>query len=205
MFIPKPFEMPDEETVYDFIEQYSFGVIVSSHENRLFGTHLPFVLDRANRCLTGHFAKQNEQWKDIEKQEVLVIFQGPHHYISPSWYETRVAVPTWNYVTVHVYGTVELIHDPEALWRDLRKMVDKYEGRNSSYQMDESNQAYVEKLIGGIVGFRIHIHSLEGKWKLGQNHSLERKTRVIENLEKLQSDDAKAIAEWMRKNVISQR
>jgi len=203
MYIPKTFEMTDEETIFDFIEKNSFGVIISRHDDRLFGTHLPFVPDRANRCLTGHFAKQNEQWQDIEKQEVLVIFQGPHHYISPSWYETHQAVPTWNYVAVHVYGSMELIHDPEALMRDLRKMVDKYEGQSSSYRMDESNQAYIEKLMGGLVGFNIKIHKLEGKWKLSQNQSKERQTRVMENLEKWPTDDAKAIAEWMRKNMTS--
>lgn len=201
MYIPKHFEVRDEKNIFDFIQNNSFGIVVSSHDGVPVGTHLPFLLDRERKCLTGHFSKLNEQWKGIEGQEVLVIFHGPHHYISSSWYETNLSVPTWNYVAVHVYGTIELMTDSEELLKSLQELTEKYERPDSQYRIDSSNIELVKRLMKEIVGFRININRLEGKWKLSQNHSKERQKRVIKELGKIQSEDALLIAELMKKNV----
>jgi transcriptional regulator len=151
--------------------------------------------------LIGHFAKQNMQWEDVVDQEVLVVFQGPHSYISSSWYETNLSVPTWNYVAVHVYGNIELMEDGEEMFKTLNHMVAKYEDSNSSYQLDYTNKQLIDNLIKGIVGFKLKIIKMEGKWKLSQNHSRDRQERVINNLKQIRNDDAQEIANLMEENL----
>jgi len=201
MYIPKHFNVDDKQVIYDFVEKNSFGILVSSHNGMPYATHLPLVLDRNQGYLYGHFARPNQQWKNLEKQEILVIFQGAHHYISSSWYETHESVPTWNYVAVHVYGTIEIIDDRTELLHNLQELVSKYEETSSSYAIDGQNQSYVDKLMQGIVGFRLKINRLEGKWKLSQNHSADRKKMVIEQLNHIGTDHAKEIAELMKERM----
>lgn len=200
MYIPQHFKVTDKQTIYEFIEENGFGIIISTRDHIPIGTHLPLILDRENECLTGHFAKANEQWDGIEGQEVLIIFHGPHHYISSSWYETSKSVPTWNYVAVHVYGTIELLKNEHEVLGDLETLMSKYEGSNS-YSFDDSNSEFIQGLMQGIVGFRIKVHRFEGKWKLSQNHSDERRKKVIDALENIQSENAEHIANLMKKNM----
>lgn len=201
MYIPKPFHVHDEEKLFEFIENHSFGILLSTSDSVPVATHLPLMLDRTNRSLTGHIARLNPQWEELmdNHQEVLVIFQGPHSYISSSWYETPLSVPTWNYIAVHVYGSISLINDHNELFQHLNDLINKYEDPNSSYQIDHRNKDFVEGLMKGIVGFKLQINRIEGKWKLSQNHSSERRNRVIEKLEQSASDQAREIAQWMRK------
>ncbi|WLD93767.1 FMN-binding negative transcriptional regulator [Alkalihalobacillus sp. AL-G] len=201
MYIPKHFEMDDQEGIYDVIEQNGFATLVSQHQGLPYATHLPLTLDRDLGVLYCHVARPNTQWKDIEGQDVLAIFQGPHSYISPSWYETNKAVPTWNYVSVHVYGRVAIVNDEQELMDSLKDMVNKYEKPDSSYNLSEVDPAYIKGLSQGIVGLKIKIDKLEGKKKLSQNHPIERQELVIQQLEKSTSDEAKQVAQLMRKNL----
>ncbi|WP_459500223.1 FMN-binding negative transcriptional regulator [Bacillus sp. C1] len=202
MYIPKYFDIKDEKTKYEIIEQNSFATLFSQHSGAPYATHLPLLLNRNERILYGHFARPNEQWKDTENQEVLAVFQGPHCYISPSWYETNKAVPTWNYVAVHVYGEMEIVEDEQELINSLRDLVDKYEDQESSYLLDEVEPSYIEGLSKGIVGFKIKINRIEGKRKLSQNHSAKRQELVVKQLEQMDSEDHKGIAMLMRGNFI---
>lgn len=145
----------------------------------------------------GHFARANPQWKDIHNQNVLAIFHGPHCYISSSWYESNQAVPTWNYLAVHVYGKVEIVEDDE-LKESLSDLVKKYEVPDSSYQLDEVDARYLEGMTKGVVGFKIKIKKIEGKAKLSQNHSIERRKLVIKELEKFETGDERKIASYMK-------
>jgi transcriptional regulator len=200
MYIPKHFIVDDDEVLFNFIEKNSFGIIFSIDKGNPVATHLPFTLDRENGYLYGHFARPNMQWNDIEKQEIMVVFQGPHSYISSSWYETNLSVPTWNYIAVHVYGNIEIMDDGKELLETLNKMVAKYEDANSSYRLDDTNHELIDGLMKGIVGFKLKISKMEGKWKLSQNHSRERQQRVIEKLEQIRSDNAQEIANLMKEN-----
>jgi transcriptional regulator len=200
MYTPKQFLVEDQQAIYEFIENNSFGILISQHNGGPYATHLPLLINQNEGYLYGHVARLNPQWNDIDNQEVMVIFQGPHSYISPSWYETTAAVPTWNYVAVHVYGKVELIEDENELLEDLNDMVLKYEGTNGSYHIDESNSEFVKGLTRGIVGFKLIINKLEGKWKLSQNHSIDRQESVIRNLEQIPTDNAREIARLMKNN-----
>ncbi len=198
MYIPKHFVVEDQEAIYDFIDHHGFGILFSTHDGRPVASHLPFELKRDEGCLYGHFARANEQWQEIANQEALIVFHGPHAYISSSWYETNQSVPTWNYVAVHAYGRIELIEDGQEVMRSLKRLVEKYEQPNSSYKLDETNREFTEKLSRGIVAFRMKIDRLEGKWKLSQNHSEERQRSIIAHLEQSQSEDARGIAEMMK-------
>ncbi|MBG9723507.1 FMN-binding negative transcriptional regulator [Bacillus mycoides] len=201
MYIPKHFTIQDEETKYEMIEQNSFATLFSQHNGAPYATHLPLLLNKATLTLYGHFARPNEQWKDSGNQQVLAVFQGPHSYISPSWYETNKAVPTWNYVAVHVYGELEIVEDEQELIDSLQDLVHKYENPKSTYSLNNVDPNYMEGLSRGIVGFRIKINKIEGKAKLSQNHSVERRELVIEELEKVGSEGGRGIAKLMKKGV----
>ncbi|WP_160726039.1 FMN-binding negative transcriptional regulator [Bacillus sp. USDA818B3_A] len=201
MYIPKHFKIIDEGTIYDFIEKYSFATLFSQHKGEPCATHLPLILNKNENALYGHFARPNEQWKDAENQQVLVIFQGPHCYISPSWYESMKAVPTWNYVSIHVYGKMEIIEDQKVIFDSLNDMVNKYESPASPYQLSDVNPSFIEGMSKGIVAFRINITKMEGKAKLSQNHPVERQELIIKALENTSHQDNLQVAELMKKNL----
>jgi transcriptional regulator len=201
MYIPSHFQIQDEDVIYDIIENNSFATLFSEHNGNPFATHLPLTLDKNKEYLYGHFARPNPQWKDIENQDVLAIFHGPHCYISPSWYETNIAVPTWNYVAVHVYGRVKIVDDEQELMNSLRDMVLKYEEPNSSYKLDQVDSKYLESMTKGIVGFKIKINKIEGKAKLSQNHPVERQKLIIQRLEQITNEDSQKIASLIKENL----
>jgi transcriptional regulator len=140
----------------------------------LFATHLPFLLDETrgpNGTLLGHMARANPHWQGLRTGvESLVIFQGPHAYISPGWYVSEQAVPTWNYTAVHAYGSASLMENPQRVRELLERTVHTFEGDTpqawSTARLDES---YITNLARGIVAFELPIARLEGKRKLGQN------------------------------------
>lgn len=199
MYIPKYFQIDDVEIVYDFIEKYSFATLFSQHNGEPYATHLPLILNKSQNALYGHFARPNEQWKDIENQQILVVFQGPHCYISPSWYETTKAVPTWNYVSIHLYGKMEIVEDEKAIYNTLNDMVNKYESPDSSYNLDDVEPRFIKGMSKGIVAFKIKIMKMEAKAKLSQNHSVERQELVIKQLENTSEQNNIQIASLMKK------
>jgi transcriptional regulator len=199
MYLPGSFREIDTATIHEFIEQHNFALLVSRGSEGLEASHLPVLLRRDAGpfgCLFGHMARANPQWRRAEG-EVMVVFSGPHAYVSPSWYESKAAVPTWNYVAVHAYGALELVEDSEPLREILRASVALFEGsRPKPWVFDESSD-YVNSLVGSIVGFRIAINRLEGKWKLNQNRSEADRQRVAETLSDHADDDARAIGKLM--------
>ncbi|WP_210610080.1 FMN-binding negative transcriptional regulator [Priestia flexa] len=198
MYIPKYYMIQDEDSVYKIINQYGFGTLFSHHNGEPCATHLPLNLNKEEKTLYGHLARANEQWKDAVDQQVLAVFQGPHSYISPSWYETNQAVPTWNYVAVHVYGQLEIIKDQHTIFELLKNSVEKYEKPESTYQLKGVDANLVEGLSKGIVAFKIHITKMEAQAKLSQNHSVERRKRVIQHLEESGRIDSIQVAELMK-------
>jgi transcriptional regulator len=201
MYIPLSFRVDDNEQMYDLIEKNSFAILFSQKEGEPSATHLPLLLDKKEGCLYGHMAKANPHWRNIAS-EVLAVFSGPHTYISPSWYETNESVPTWNYVAVHVYGRVELIEDNNKSEKILNDSVHYYEAAMPNpWCMNKAGPAFIHNLSQGVIGFKITITKMEGKWKLSQNHSKQRQARVIEALEGQVDDNSKQIAALMKMNV----
>lgn len=201
MYIPEHFAMTETTVAYKVIQENSFATLFSVHKGKPFATHLPLLLNKEKTYLYGHFARSNTQWKDIQNQTVLAVFQGPHCYISPSWYEPNQAVPTWNYVTVHVYGEVELIEDEHELMSSLNDMVLEYEAPDNSYRLQDVDVELLRGMTKGIQGFKIKIDKMEGKAKLSQNHSLHRQELIIKQLEQIPFPNEQQIASLMKANL----
>lgn len=201
MYVPTAFVQADLPTLHQFIEHHSFALLCSVDEQGVpFASHLPLLLDRqaaAPGLLVGHMARANPQWQHAEGKSVLAVFSGPHHYISPTWYQAEAVVPTWNYVSVHVTGRFRASHDPETLRHIVRELVAFYEaGMARPWAMD-LDEAVLARLLRQIVAFRIEIDSIEGKWKLGQNRPAEQRLRAARELRGLGGEDALAIAALM--------
>lgn len=186
MYRPKAFVVSDTHQLHSFIEQYSFATLVSSVDGNPFATHLPLLLDpdmSGQGVLLGHMARANPQWQTFSSgQEVLAIFQGPHSYISPSWYETTPAVPTWNYTAVHVYGVPRIIEDGERLAALVDRLTAVYESGMPQPWPGDIPVDFKQRLLKAIVGFVIDITRMEGKFKLGQNRPLEDQQAVAQRL-----------------------
>lgn len=165
MYVPSSFKVTDEDMLYDFMEQNSFAILFSHANQMPLATHLPLLIDRNKGCIFGHMAKANPQWREI-KEDVLVVFNGPHTYISPSWYETNQAVPTWNYTTVHVTGKFNVIENQDELLHILDKTTSTYESdMGHPWKMDSLDSNLLVKLTEAIIGFKIDISNIEGQWK----------------------------------------
>lgn len=203
MYIPAAFQQTKIAEMHDLIERASFGVLISQANCEPLVTHLPFLLNRADGdhgSLLGHFAKANEHWQHLIGQTVLAVFSGPHAYISPSWYQAEHVVPTWNYVAVHAYGTIELVNTPTELFQILNDSVAKYESSMPKPWSFDQQAAFIDRLAKQIVGFRLNITRLEGKWKLSQNHPLERREKVMGALSQ-QGEESQAVAAYMRQAI----
>jgi len=199
MYIPKAFREDHINTLHKLMREYSFATLITQHEGVPFATHLPFMLDAQrgpNGTLLAHMARANPQWHDFASgQEELVIFQGPHAYISPSWYEVELSVPTWNYAVVHAYGIPRLIEDGEELYQLLKTLIETHEAQFEKPWPFQLPDDYLQKMMRGIVGFEIEITRLEGKFKLSQNRTEAEREKVIAALQK--STDTLAVAELM--------
>jgi transcriptional regulator len=188
MYIPKHFEQKDTDQLLSFMQQYNFGLLVSVHDNRPLATHLPFVIEQSENELViySHLARANDQWKNLEQQEVMVVFSEPHAYISPSLYEHRQNVPTWNFIAVHAYGKIELYHSDRDKLSVLRRQMQSYEPAYIE-QFNTLDEQYINGLLKGIVAFKITVTDLQGKEKLSQNKSERDKQTIKQHLS--ESDD----------------
>ena len=183
------------------MQRYSFATIISIKDDAPVATHLPFLVAiRDDKVvLTSHFAKANDQWTNLETSKILVIFTEPHAYISTKNYDKELNVPTWNYISVHAYGTARLIHEPSMALEVINSTIDNFE---VSYrqQWDSFPAEYKAKMLNGIVAFEIEVTDLQGKKKLSQNRSDTEKEKIIETLSKSSDPNEKTIAEFMIDN-----
>ena len=201
MYIPAAFAETDQSKLHEFIEKNSFGLLVTQVDGLPFATHLPFLLERvsgANGALIGHVARANPQWRQAGGQTALLIFSGPHAYVSPAWYEADQVVPTWNYAAVHVYGKVRIIDDEPALLMIVQEMVRVYEQSMPQPWSLDGSTLFTKRMLTQIVGFRIEIDKIEGKFKLNQNHPVERRLNVIRALQQRADENSQAIVALMQ-------
>lgn len=187
MYIPKHFCEDDQAVLQRFIRDHSFATLVNVQEDGIpVATHLPFVFEPEPGpygTLKAHMALGNPQWRTFAtEREVLVIFQGPHAYISPSWYETELSVPTWNYATVHAYGRPHIIEDTSELYEHLKILVATHESQFARPWPFQLPMDYVEHMMKGTVAFSMEITRLEGKFKMSQNRSESERARVSAEL-----------------------
>jgi len=202
MYVPKIFKNENQEEIEEFIRQNSFGILVSLENGLPLATHIPIELKEKEdkKMLCGHLARANGQWRSFdENKEVLVIFSGPHAYISSSWY-TGESVPTWNYIAVHVYGKIRII-EGQDLWQSLKKLVDKYEKASANpVSLETMSEKMVENQMKAIVGFEIEITDIQAKYKLSQNRNAEDYQRVVEHLQQSPDPIARQVSELMKKD-----
>lgn len=203
MYIPKSFQITDINKLTEFIKEHSFGTLFSQTGSEPFATHLPFLVENdedGNIYLLSHMAKANQHWKNIANQ-VLVVFQGPHAYISPTWYQVENAVPTWNYVSVHVYGDFIPLENKDDLIKILNNSINFFESTMEQPWETYLGNEFNEQLMQMIVGFKIKINRIEGKWKLNQNHSVEKRKRVIEGLRNTKKINSIQVADLMEQTI----
>jgi transcriptional regulator len=203
MYVPDAFRVVDREVVAGFIATYGFAVVVTHGREGPFATHVPLVLERDGDrdVLLGHVARANPHWRHFDGEgEALVIFQGPHAYVSPSWYATSPAVPTWNYAVVHAYGRPRVIDDASRVHAVLERLVTRYETstRSEPWRLSTLPPEYAERMTNAIVGFEIQVERVEAKFKLGQNRSREDIQGLIEGLVDEGGVSGRALAEFMR-------
>lgn len=201
MFMPNYYKNENIENVKDFLKENSFGILLSQVDGRISGTHIPMELDtneNGEDVLVGHIAKANPQSKHFKNDdEILAIFNGPHSYISSSWYQ-KENVPTWNYVAVHIYGKVEII-EGEALLNSLKKLVDKYEQNSENPVSVEKMSSRTLRQINGIVGFSIKINEIQAASKLSQNRTDTDYHNITNELESIGTPNSIGIAKEMKK------
>jgi transcriptional regulator len=192
--------------LHDAIRKYGFGTLVTSSEQELEASHLPMLLDSEPAPLgtvLGHLARTNPQWQRVKPGlQSLAIFLGPNTYITPSWYPTKQqnskVVPTWNYLAIHVYGTLSFFDDPSALRDHVGKMTDTHEAsRSAPWAVSDAPADYVEKMLGAIIGFKLRITRIEGKWKMSQNRPQQDVSGVLEGLTREDGEGHGPVAEIM--------
>ncbi|MGJ4747824.1 FMN-binding negative transcriptional regulator [Leptospira sp. SA-E8] len=196
MYTPEHFKLENLDIIHEIIGKYPFAVLISTSGEGLEATHLPVLLSKDRSSLVGHMASGNPLLQ--ENSQVLCVFHGPHAYISPSWYESAQSVPTWNYISVHVKGTLHLL-DRDQTEKVLQDSILYFESENSGYGYETPKAEVRNSLLGKIKGFEIRNLTFEAKLKLSQNHSLERRKRVIDTLEYSKQDQDLELAEWMRR------
>lgn len=207
MYVPASFAISDEKTLESFIERYDFATLISVSSAGLVASHIPILLRRSagRPVLVGHVARANSQWQQFDgKAEALAIFHGPHAYVSPTWYATSPAVPTWNYATVHVYGKARAREEGEFTATALRDLVGRHEGsRAKPWRAEDLAGHLFEKLAKAIVAFEMPVDRIEGNFKLGQNRSQDDRVGMLQGLDAEKSADAGALAAFIRETLKS--
>jgi transcriptional regulator len=203
LYNQRSYRNEDPAALQRVMETYPFALVVSQHEGEPYASHLPLMWAEGGEhgVLIGHMARANPQWKSWDdKTRVLAIFQGPHSYISPGWYEQQVTVPTWNYVTVHAYGTPILTHDTGRLREMVVALTQRYEDGSGGWAVERA-EPIMDTELQAIVGFAIPVYRIEGKFKLNQNRSEADQRGVVRALEGSPERDQREIAELMRQNL----
>ncbi|AYN67748.1 FMN-binding negative transcriptional regulator [Euzebyella marina] len=200
MYIPEYQNNKNIDELKLFISENSFGILVTHSENRSHATHIPLLLEKDEEgadVLTGHIAKANFQWKHFGQDDVLCIFNGPHAYISSSWYKEE-EVPTWNYIAVHIYGSLQLLTEEQTM-NSLHRLVDTFEANSKNPISLHNMSTKTLRQVKGIVGFQIKIKEIQARYKLSQNRE-EDHAQIVSELREQNSQNTNAIADLIVRN-----
>lgn len=217
VYNPRSFRVADEAVLHRLIREWSFGTLFSQGEDGPIASHLPFMIDPArgpHGTLIAHMARANPQWKAwTVETTVLCVFQGPHAYVSPAWYEDQATVPTWNYATIHATGRPRLVTDENGLREMVERLLRIHEAAvvpgTGSPPLDADGKPWDASLkepmmdveLRAIAGFEIPIERLEGKFKFNQNRSREDQAGVVAALEDADDEAMRAVSRIMRNNL----
>jgi transcriptional regulator len=200
MYIPEFNRVRDHAEAVAFVRANPFAILVSGSDGGPFATHIPILVKGVDTQLVlhGHMAKANPHWRLLENgQESLAIFHGPHAYISPSLYESRESVPTWNYAAVHVYGRALVVTEPEQLLEETREIINAFDPAYLA-QWSTLNDKFRYGMLKQIVGFEMAVTRIEAKFKISQNRSKKDQAAVIASLGQSTDSAVSGIARLMR-------
>src|SRR5512138_1908832 len=202
MYSPDYNRIEDRAELLAFMRANNFAVLVTGLGGMLHASHLPLTVDEEGGRLVidMHMAQSNPQWREFFDEEVLVIFSGPHAYVSPRWYEDTERVPTWNYAAVHAYGVPVVIDEPAAKHASQRRLVEMMD-REWLPKFDGLSERYVTGMLRGIVNFRIPVSRIETRWKLSQNRG-RREMQLIADA--LDAEGRNDIAALTRKHFVKE-
>jgi transcriptional regulator len=206
MHIPSKFKQNDESQLMALMREYPFATLVTRYESSIEATHLPVIIAKVEgkNIIQAHIAKANKIWKSVKDgSEILLIFNGPNCYVSPNYYPTKAeagkAVPTWNYVVVHVKGSISFIHDEKWIYNMIDSLTKEHESKQKMpWSISDAPDAYIKKMLPAIVGIEISIDSIEGQWKLSQNQPEVNKFGVVEGLSEKSDDHECEIAKLIK-------
>lgn len=203
MYSPPYNRIEDRAELVAFMRANSFVVLVTGTGGTLHASHLPVLVSMKNEkiILDMHMAKNNPQWQEFfDGEEVMVIFSGPHAYVSPRWYEEKERVPTWNYAAVHAYGVPKLNTDSAAKHASQRRLVETLDPQWLP-KFDALRQEYVDRMLDGIVNFEIPVARIETRWKLSQNRSRREMELIAAELDRSPDSSERALATLTRKHL----
>jgi len=205
MYSPSYNRLEDRRELLEFMRANSFALLVTGTGGALHASHLPVqVRDAGERIvLDMHMAKNNPQWQEFFDDEVMVVFSGPHAYVSPRWYEEQERVPTWNYAAVHAYGIPRVVTEKVHKHESQRRLVAALDPRWLP-KFDALRPAYVERMLDGIVNFEVAVTRVETRWKLSQNRSRREQELIAAELEKSSDSSERALAALTRKHLVGE-
>jgi transcriptional regulator len=202
MYSPKFNQVADRDLLIEAMQAYSFAILFGPQSTPespapLVATHLPLVVrdEGPHGLIEGHFAKANRHWQSLSGRETLVVFPGPHSYVSPTLYVDPLSVPTWNYIAIHAYGTLELVEDEAGKSALLAGLIRANEP-SFAEQWRAMPDGFRRTMLAGIVGFRIPIARIEGKFKISQNRDPRERINV-QAAHAAGTSDQQALAAWM--------
>jgi transcriptional regulator len=203
MYSPAYNHLEDRGEILAFMRANSFATVVTGTGGTLHASHLPVMIHQhaGQTVIDSHMAKNNPQWKEFFDDEVMVVFAGPHAYVSPRWYEDKERVPTWNYAAVHAYGTPQLIEDRVEKHASQRRLIEAMDPQWLP-QFDALREEYVERMLEGIVNFQVTVTRLETRWKLSQNRSRREQELIAAQLERSGDSTERALAALTRKHLV---
>lgn len=197
MYNPKPFPVKDSERLVKFAREHNFGFLFSSVNGALSVASIPMLMNDSFTKISGHLAVANGIWKGLDGKEIIVVFPGPNHYISPVWYEEEHAVPTWNYASVTAKGKFRLIDDQNKKMEILDELTLHHENRIGGNWVPDWADSKLYGMLNAIVAFEVEVTSVEGKWKLSQNHPRENCLNVTRSLRALKTPESLETADLM--------
>jgi transcriptional regulator len=202
MYSPTYNQLEKRDEVLEFMRANSFALLVTGTGGTLHGSHLPVMVQErdGNLVLDMHMARNNPQWKEFFDDEVMVVFFGPHAYVSPRWYEDPERVPTWNYAAVHAYGIARRVDDAAAKHASQRRLVAAMDPQWLP-KFDALRPEYVKNMLEGIVNFEIAVTRIETRWKLSQNRGRREQELIAAELEKSADSAERALAALTRKHL----
>ena len=200
MYLPEYYAVKDRSTQVEFIRKIGWGDLTGIIDDAPFVTHLPYLVAgmHGQEKLVAHMARANPHWENFaDGKPQLVVFSGPHTYISPSWYSSKKVVPTWNYAVAHVYGTPVIVDNPATVYAAQRDLVNHYEAQfDMPWRIEDADANFIDGMLGAIVSFEIPIERIQCKFKMTQNRPNQARRSVIEALDASTQFSENAVARF---------